>query len=97
MSSNFILWFIGLPCSGKTTLAKTLKEKLKEKKILLLDGDDIRKTICSDLDFSNESRSKSLLRAAHIANLANKSGISVIISSLLLTSMTWLIVYIRVV
>ena len=59
MSSNFILWFIGLPCSGKTTLAKTLKEKLKEKKILLLDGDDIRKTICSDLDFSNESRSTS--------------------------------------
>ena len=82
MSSNFILWFIGLPCSGKTTLAKTLKEKLKEKKILLLDGDDIRKTICSDLDFSNESRSKSLLRVAHIANIANKSGISSIISTI---------------
>ena len=82
MSNNFILWFIGLPCSGKTTLAKTLKEKLKEKKILLLDGDDIRRTICSDLDFTSESRSKSLLRAAHIANIANKSGISAIISTI---------------
>ena len=82
MSNNFILWFIGLPCSGKTTLANNLKEKLKEKKILLLDGDDIRKTICSDLGFTSESRSKSLLRVAHIANIANESGISTIISTI---------------
>tara|TARA_A100001388_G_C28467337_1_gene356063 strand:+ start:87 stop:608 length:522 start_codon:yes stop_codon:yes gene_type:complete len=82
MSSNFILWFIGLPCSGKTTLAKILKEKLKEKKILLLDGDEIRRHICSDLDFSYESRAKSLERVAHIAKIANKNGIFSIISTI---------------
>ena len=46
MSSNFILWEIGLPW-WQNDISKNFKRKIKGKKILLLDGDDIRKTICS--------------------------------------------------
>jgi len=76
------LWLTGLPCSGKTTLAKRIKEELDNKgyNTAHLDGDDVRNSLNKDLGFSAEDRKENLRRIAHVAKLFNKSGIFVIAS-----------------
>lgn len=51
-----VLWFTGLSGSGKTTIALLLKEKLEKlnKKVKILDGDDVRKTLHKHLGFTPE-------------------------------------------
>ncbi len=52
---NKIIWFTGLPSAGKTTLAEELI-KLTDKKIILLDGDIVRKYVSPKLGYSNKDR-----------------------------------------
>lgn len=76
------LWLTGLPCSGKTTIAKRMKEELDNRgyKAVHLDGDDVRNELNADLGFSNEDRKENLRRISHIAKLFNKNGNFVIAS-----------------
>ena len=76
------LWLTGLPCSGKTTLAKRLKEELDNRgyKAVHLDGDDVRGKLNEDLGFSVEDRKENLRRIAHVAKLFNENGNFVIAS-----------------
>jgi adenylylsulfate kinase len=76
------LWLTGLPCSGKTTIAKRLKEELDNRafKAVLLDADDIRNKLNVDLGFSPEDRKENLRRVAHVAKLFNDNGNFVIAS-----------------
>lgn len=76
------LWLTGLPCSGKTTLAKRLKEELDNKgfKTVHLDADDIRNKLNADLGFSPEDRKENLRRVAHVSKLFNESGNFVVTS-----------------
>ncbi len=76
------LWFTGLPCSGKTTIAKELELKLKKKGLLIarLDGDDMRVGLNSDLKFSEEDRRENLRRIGHVAQLFNEKGIIIFAS-----------------
>lgn len=86
VKSNLILpstfWLTGLPCSGKTTLAKRLKEDLSEKgyHIVHLDGDIVREGLNEDLTFSASDRYENLRRVAHVAKLFNKNGLYVVSS-----------------
>jgi len=79
---NTTLWLTGLPCSGKTTLAKRLKEELDNRgyKAVSLDGDDVRGKLNEDLGFSEEDRNENLRRIAHVAKLFNQNGNFVIAS-----------------
>jgi len=76
------LWITGLPCSGKTTLAKRIKEELDNRsyRTIHLDGDDVRGKLNADLGFSAEDRKENLRRVAHIAKLFNENGNFVIAS-----------------
>ena len=76
------LWLTGLPCAGKTTLAKRLKEELDNRgyKAVHLDGDDVRGKLNADLGFSPDDRKENLRRVAHIARLFNENGNFVIAS-----------------
>ena len=76
------LWLTGLPCAGKTTLGKRLKEELDNRgyNTTHLDGDDVRSALNEDLAFSQEDRGENLRRVAHVAKLFNKSGMFVIAS-----------------
>lgn len=76
------LWLTGLPCSGKTTLAKRLKEELDNRgfKTVHLDADDIRNKLNADLGFSPEDRKENLRRVAHISKLFNENGNFVVTS-----------------
>lgn len=69
-------WFLGLPCSGKSTLAKKLGDYLadKNRRILHFDGDVLRGGLNQDLGFSDEDRKENLRRAAHLAKLFNEKG-----------------------
>lgn len=64
-----IIQFCGLSGSGKTTLAYNAKEYLKNKgtEIEVLDGDEYRKGLCSDLGFSKEDRNVNIRRLAFVA------------------------------
>jgi len=66
--SGCVLWLSGLPCSGKTTISKAVMSKLPESvKVEHLDGDALRKIICSDLGFSKEDRAENLKRVSMLA------------------------------
>jgi adenylylsulfate kinase-like enzyme len=64
-----VFWLFRLPSSGKTTLAKALRDHLQAtgKPVILLDGDELRSGLCADLGFSDEDRSENLRRAAQLA------------------------------
>ncbi len=75
------VWFTGLPCSGKTTVADAVYRILKEKgyRVERLDGDIIRKSpISRDLGFSKEDRRKNLERVAFIAHLLSRNDVLVL-------------------
>lgn len=55
-----VLWFTGLPCSGKTTIATNIKKDLPN--LIHFDGDIVRKTLNSNLGFSKEDREENLRR-----------------------------------
>jgi adenylylsulfate kinase len=79
---SITVWLTGLSGSGKTTLAKQLKAELETTSwpIINLDGDELRKGIHKDLDFSDASRKENIRRTAELSNLLNDSKISVIAS-----------------
>ena len=68
----------GLSGAGKTTIATGLKKTYP--KIVILDGDDIRTGLSSDLGFSIEDRNENLRRLIEVCKLLNKNDIPVIAS-----------------
>lgn len=76
----FIIWFTGLSASGKSTLANALEKRLYEEgyKTYLLDGDNLRDGLNSDLGFSKESREENIRRVAHLSEILVDAGIIVI-------------------
>jgi adenylyl-sulfate kinase len=74
------IWFTGLSGSGKTTLANALDEELHKRGFhtALLDGDNIRHGLSSDLGFSPEDRTENLRRVAEVCKLMVDSGLIVI-------------------
>ena len=80
---NKIYWFTGLPCSGKTTLSTKLFEKAKKKKdvkIIILDGDILRKGLNSDLNFSEQDRTENIRRVIELCKILFSQEYSVIVS-----------------
>ena len=79
---RFVLWFTGLPSSGKTTLARVLSDKLRDMgvKVELLDGDEVRKQLSSDLGFSKRDREIHAQRVAYLSKLLSRNGIVSIVS-----------------
>lgn len=71
MIKNKAIWFFGLSGAGKTTLAKEVLQKYKERNIktILLDGDILRNGINKGLGFSKEDRSENVRRIAEICKL----------------------------
>ena len=75
-------WFTGLSGSGKSTLARQIEKQLfmSGKQVTLLDGDNLRKGINSDLGFSMTDRYENIRRIAHIARLMYDAGLIVLCS-----------------
>lgn len=67
---GFCLWLTGLPCSGKSTIARMLCSVLKtyRRRITLLDGDIVREYLSKGLGFSKEEREENLMRVGFVAS-----------------------------
>ncbi len=76
----FVVWFTGLPSSGKTTLANLLELSLHKagRHTFFLDGDDFRSGLNRDLGFTEAARSENLRRAAHVVMMMLDAGLIVL-------------------
>ncbi|MBN1756276.1 adenylyl-sulfate kinase [bacterium] len=77
---GFTLWFTGLPCSGKSTVADAVAERLKKEgfKIERLDGDIVRQSLTRDLGFSEEDRNENIKRVTFVAKLLSRNEVGVL-------------------
>lgn len=75
-----LLWFTGLSGSGKSTLAGALEVELMQHGIhtYLLDGDNVRHGLCSDLGFAPSDRQENLRRVGEVARLMVDAGLVVL-------------------
>ncbi len=71
------VWFTGLSASGKSTLATLVDQMLTEQGVhcYVLDGDNVRHGLNSDLGFSPEDRNENIRRIGHVARLFTQAGI----------------------
>jgi adenylylsulfate kinase len=76
---SVVLWFTGLSGSGKSTLAHALEEKLFQKncRTFVLDGDNVRHGLNSNLDFSQPGRTENIRRISEVSKLMMESGLIV--------------------
>ena len=74
---GLMVWFTGLSGSGKSTIAMGVERELHKRGILcrILDGDNIRSGINSNLGFSAEDRMENIRRIAEIGKLFVQTGI----------------------
>jgi adenylyl-sulfate kinase len=76
------VWFTGLPCSGKTTVADLVAEELNKRNLRVerLDGDIVRQSLTRDLGFSKEDRDKNIERVTFVSKLLSRNGVAVLVS-----------------
>ncbi|MHA1600628.1 MAG: adenylyl-sulfate kinase, partial [Alphaproteobacteria bacterium] len=71
-----VLWFTGLSGSGKSTLAMEVEQRLFHKgyQVYVLDGDNVRRGLNANLDFSPEGRAENIRRVGEVAALFADAG-----------------------
>ena len=76
---SIVLWFTGLSGSGKSTLAHSLEERLFQRgcSTFVLDGDNVRHGLNSNLDFSEAGRTENIRRISEVSKLMLESGLIV--------------------
>ncbi|MFL9985117.1 adenylyl-sulfate kinase [Paraburkholderia sediminicola] len=74
------IWLTGLSGAGKSTIAFELEQQLASlgHACYVLDGDNIRRGLASDLGFDKKDRRENIRRVAHVAQLMNDAGLIVI-------------------
>lgn len=72
-----VVWLTGLSGSGKSTIAKELERKLfnSGRLVYILDGDNVRHGLNSDLGFSDKDRTENIRRTGEMAGLFADAGI----------------------
>jgi len=68
---SWVVWLTGCPASGKSTIAHHMERELFDRGVYcyVLDGDNVRHGINSDLGFSREDRRQNLRRIGEVAKL----------------------------
>ena len=79
-----VFWLFGRSGAGKTTLAKKLHQALQDRNIpvFILDGDEMRSGLSSDLGFTSEARLENHRRIAEVSKLAAEQGLNVVVSTM---------------
>jgi adenylylsulfate kinase len=75
-----IIWFTGLSASGKSTIAHLVEKELHRRccSTYVLDGDNVRHGLCSDLSFRPEDRAENIRRIGEMVKLFVDAGIIVL-------------------
>ena len=74
---SVIIWFTGLSGSGKSTLAHSVEEELYKLncRTFVLDGDNVRHGLSSNLTFSDNDRKENIRRISETAKLMMEAGV----------------------
>jgi adenylylsulfate kinase len=77
---SLILWFTGISGSGKSTLAHAVEEKLYQLnyRTFVLDGDNVRHGLSSNLGFSKKDRRENIRRIGEVSKLMIEAGMIVL-------------------
>jgi sulfate adenylyltransferase len=80
---GFILWFTGLSGAGKSTLATALQARLaSERRLEILDGDEVRTHLSKGLGFSKEDRDTNIERIGFVARTLASHGVGVVTAAI---------------
>ena len=76
---SVVIWFTGLSGSGKSTLAHSVEEELHKLgcRTFVLDGDNVRHGLSSNLGFNNDDRKENIRRIGEAAKLMMEAGVIV--------------------
>ena len=79
-NKSCVLWFTGFSGAGKSTLAHAVEETLHQMDChtFVLDGDNVRHGLCSDLGFSDAARKENIRRVSETAKLFVEAGVIVL-------------------
>ena len=77
---SFIIWMTGLPCSGKTTIAKKLLEHISN--LAILDGDEMRELLSPNEDFSRNGIIIHNKKVVNIAKLLLEHNVPICVSKI---------------
>jgi len=79
---GLVLWFTGLSGSGKSTVATAFQKRLFDDgyRVFILDGDNVRHGLNSDLGFSSEDRVENIRRIGEVSKLFMDAGVITITS-----------------
>lgn len=82
--NGLTVWFTGLPSSGKTTIASAVYQRLCSAgyRVELLDGDEVRETLCKDLGYSHTDREENLRRVSFVSERLARNGIIVLVAAI---------------
>ena len=74
---SVVIWFTGLSGSGKSTLAHSVEEELHnlDCRTFVLDGDNVRHGLSSNLSFSDDDRKENIRRIGEAAKLMMEAGV----------------------
>jgi len=82
-SAGFIVWLTGLSGSGKTTVARGLRDRLvASRSVEILDGDEMRETLSRGLGYSKADRTTNIYRIGYVAQLLARNGVMTIVSTI---------------
>ncbi len=75
--SGVTIWFTGLPCSGKSTIAQLIELQLRSRayRVEVLDGDVVRRNLTKGLGFSREDRDENIRRIGFVCHLLTRNGV----------------------
>ncbi len=81
---GFTVWFTGLPCAGKTTLAMLLAAELESRGygVEVLDGDTVRRHLSEELGFSKKDRDENIRRIGYVCGLLTTHGVVAIVAAI---------------
>jgi len=77
MASGITLWFTGIPSSGKSAIARRVRDLLADRglPVELLDGPEVRQSLSRGLGFTREDREENVRRIGYVAQLLSRNGV----------------------
>lgn len=83
MEKGIVMWFTGIPASGKSTIGTEVEKRFRDRglKIENLDADEVRAHISPDLGYTPEARDMNTKRLGYMASMLARNGVSVVIAA----------------
>ena len=78
-----VIWFTGVPASGKSTIAAAVEAQLRAQGLSVenLDADEVRANLSPNLGYTAEARDENTKRLAWMSQMLSKHGVNVIVAA----------------